>query len=65
MTKTKTVTLALALTGLTGCEMVDPSNLFGQDYYNFGVANPPNTQSFSSYPQLEGISVVVKVGMNF
>ena len=65
MTKTKTVTLALALTGLTGCEMVDPSNLFGQDYYNFGVGSPPNTQPFSSYSQPDGTSVVVKVGMNF
>ena len=65
MIKTKTVTLALALTGLTGCEMVDPSNLFGQDYYNFGVGSPPNTQSFISYPQPDGTSVVVKVGMNF
>ncbi len=64
MTKTKTVTLALALTGLTGCEMVDPSNLFGQDCYNFGVGSPPNTQPFSSYPQPDGTSVVVKVGMN-
>ncbi len=64
MTKTKTVMLALALTALTGCEVVDPSNLFGQDYYNFGVANPPNTQSFSSYPQSDGTSVVIKVGMN-
>ncbi len=65
MTKTKTVALALALTGLTGCEMVDPSNLFGQDYYNFGVGSPPNTKSFSSYPQPDGTSVVVKGGMNF
>ncbi len=64
MTKTKTVMLALALTGLTGCEMVDPSNLFGQDCYNFGVDSPPNTPSFSSYPQPDGTSVVVKVGMN-
>ena len=65
MTKTKTVTLALALTALTGCEMVDPSNLFGQDYYNFGVGSPPNTQSLNSYPQPDGTSVVVKVGMKF
>ncbi len=64
MTKTKTVTLALALTGLTGCEMVDPSNLFGQEYYEFGVGSPPNTQHFSSYPQLDS-SVVVTLGMNF
>ena len=65
MIKTKTVTLALALTGLTGCEIVDPSNLFGQDYYNFGVGSPPNTQYFSSYPLPDGTSAVVKVGMNF
>ena len=64
MIKTKTVTLALALTGLTGCEMVDPSNLFGQDYYNFGVGSPSNTQPFSSYPQSDGTSIVIKVGMN-
>ncbi len=64
MTKTKTVALALALTALTGCEMVNPSNLFGQDCYNFGVDSPPNTPSFSSYPQPDGTSVVVKVGMN-
>ncbi len=64
MTKTKTVTLALALTGLTSCEMVDPSNLFGRDNYNFGVGSPPNTQPFSSYPQPDGTSVVVKVGMD-
>ena len=64
MIKTKTVTLALALTGLTGCEMVDPSNLFGQDYYNFSVGSPPNIQHFSSYPQSDGTSVVIKVGMN-
>ena len=65
MTKTKTVTLALALTGLMGCEMVDPSNLFGQEYYEFGVGSPPNTQHFSSYPQLDGTSVIVTLGMNF
>ena len=59
MIKTKTVTLALALTGLTGCEMVGPSNLFGQDYYEIGVGSPPNTQPFSSYPQSDGTSVVV------
>ncbi len=64
MTKTKTVMLALALTGFTGCEIVDPSNLFGQDYYNFGVGSPRNTQPFSSYPQSDGTSVVIKVGMN-
>ncbi len=65
MTKTKTVTLALALTGLTGCEMVGPSNLFGQDYYNISVGSPHNTQPFSSYTQSDGTSAVVKVGMNF
>ena len=65
MTKTKTVTLALALTGLAGCEAVDPFNLSRQDYYEFGIGSPSNTKSFSSYPQLDGISAVVKVGMNF
>jgi len=64
MTKTKTVMLALVLTALTGCEVVDPSNLFGQDYYNFGVGSPSNTQPFSSYPQSDGTSIVIKVGMN-
>ncbi len=65
MTKTKTVTLALALTGLTGCEMVGPSNPFGQEYYEFGVGSPPDTQHFSSYPQLDGIGLIVSLGMNF
>ncbi len=65
MTNTKTVMLALALTGLTGCEMVDPFNLFGQDYYNFGVGSPPNTKSFSSYPQLDGTGLTVTLGMFF
>ncbi len=32
MIESKTVALALALTGLAGCEVVDPSNLFRQDY---------------------------------
>ena len=45
--------------------MVGPSNLFGQDYYEIGVGSPPNTQPFSSYPQSDGTSVVVKVGMKF
>ncbi len=65
MIKTKTVALALALTGLMGCEMVDPSNMFGQDYYNFGVGGLPNAQSIISYPLPDSTSVVVKVGMNF
>ncbi len=68
MTKTKTVTLALAVAGLTGCETVDPFNLFGQEYqeyYEFDVGSPPNTQPFSSYPQSDGTSVDVKVRMNF
>ncbi len=64
MIKTKTVALALALTGLAGCEAADPFNLFGQDYYEFGVGSPPNTQHFSSYPQSDGTSIVIKVGMN-
>ncbi len=64
MIESKTVALALALTGLAGCEVVDPSNLFRQDYYNFGVGSPPNTQHFGSYPQTDGTSVVFKVGMN-
>ena len=64
MIKTKTVALALALTGLAGCEAADPFNLFGQDYYKLGVGSPPNTQPFSSYPQSDGTSIVIKVGMN-
>ncbi len=64
MIKTKTVTLALALTALTGCEAMDPSNLFDQDHYEFGIGSPPNTPHFSSYPQSDGTSVVIKVGMN-
>ncbi len=64
MIKTKTVALALALTGLAGCQAADPFNLFRQDYYEFGIGSPPNTQSFSSYPQPDGTSVVVRVGMN-
>ncbi len=63
MIKTKTVALTLALTGLAGCEAVDPFNLFGKEDYKLGVASPPNTQSFSSYPQPDGTSVVIKVGM--
>ncbi len=63
MIKTKTVALALALTGLAGCETADWSNLFDQDYYKLGVGSPPNTQPFSSYPQSDGTSVVIKVGM--
>ncbi len=65
MIKAKTVTLALALTGLTGCEMVDLSNLIGQDHYNFGVGSLPNTQSSISYPLPDSTNVVVKVRMNF
>ena len=65
MIKTKIVALALALTGLTSCETADRSNLFDQDYYKFGVGSPPNTQIFSSYPQSDGTSVVIKVGRKF
>ncbi len=65
MIKTKTVVLALALTGLTGCEAADPFNLFRQDHYEFGIGSPPNTQHSSSYPQSDGTSVVIKVGMKF
>ena len=63
MIKTKTVALALALTGLAGCETADPFNLFRQDTYEFGVGSPPNTQNFSSYPQSDGTSIVIRVGM--
>ncbi len=63
MIKFKTVALALALTGLAGCEAADPFNLFGQDYYKLGVGSPPNTQPFSSYPQSDGTSIVIKVEM--
>ncbi len=63
MIKTKIVALALALTGLASCETADRSNLFDQDYYKFGVGGAPNTQSFSSYPQSDSTSVVIKVGM--
>ncbi len=63
MIKTKTVALALALTGLTGCEAAAPFNLFGQEDYKLGVGSPLNTQPFSSYPQPDGTSVVIKVGM--
>ena len=63
MIKTKTVALALALTGLAGCEAADPFDLFRQDFYEFGVGSPRNTQPFSSYPQSDGTSVVIKVGM--
>ncbi len=63
MIKTKTVALALALTGLAGCEAADPFNLFGRDYYEFDVGSPPNTPHFSSYPQSDGTSFVIKVGM--
>ncbi len=65
MIKTKMVALALALTGLTSCETADRSNLFDQDYYKLGVGSPPNTQIFSSYPQSDGTSVVIKVGRKF
>ena len=63
MINTKTVALALALAGLTGCEAADPFNLFGQEDYKLGVGSPPNTQPFSSYPQPDGTSVVIKVEM--
>jgi len=63
MIKTKIVALALALTGLASCEMVDPSNLFDQDNYKLGIGRPSNTQSFASYPQPDGTSFVIKVGM--
>ena len=49
MIKTKTVALALALTGLAGCEAADRFNLFRQEDYKLGVGSPPNTQNFSSY----------------
>ena len=48
MIKTKTVALALALTGLSACEAADPFNLSGQEDYKLGVGRPPNTQPFSS-----------------
>ena len=64
MIKSKTVALALALTGLAGCEAADPSNLFGQDYYNIGVGSPSITHHFGSYAKSDGASVVIKVGMN-
>ena len=63
MIKTKTVALALALTGLAGCGAADPFNLFDQEDYKLGVGSPPNTQPFSSYPQPDGTSIVIKVGM--
>lgn len=63
MIKTKTVALALALTGLAGCETAGVSNLFDQDYYKLSICSPPNTQPFSSYPQSDGTSFVIKVGM--
>ncbi len=63
MIKTKTVALALALTGLSGCEAADPFNPSGQEDYKLGVGSPPNTQPFSSYPQPDGTSVVIKVGV--
>ncbi len=63
MIKTKPVALALALTGLAGCEAADPFNLLGQEDYKLGVGSPPNTQPFSSYPQPDGTSVVIKVGV--
>ncbi len=63
MIKTKTIVLALALTGLAGCVAADPFNPFGQDTYKLGVGSPPNTQPFSSYPQPDGTGVVVKVGV--
>ena len=63
MIKTKTVALALALTGLAGCETADVSNLFDQDRYKLGIGSATNTQPFSSYPQSDGTSFVIKVGM--
>ncbi len=63
MIKTNTVALALALTGLSGCEAADPFNLLGQEDDKLGVGSPPNTQPFSSYPQPDGTSVVIKVGV--
>ena len=63
MIKTKTVALALALTGLAGCETADVSKLFDQDRYKLGVGSATNTQPFSSYTQSDGISFVIKVGM--
>ena len=60
---TKTVALALALTGLAGCETADVSNLFDQDRYKLGIGSATNTQPFSSYPQSDGTSFVIKVGM--
>ena len=63
MIKTKTVALALALTGLAGCEAADPFNLLVQEDYKLGVGSPRNTQPFSSYPQPDGTSIVIKVGM--
>ena len=64
MIKTKTVALALALTGLSACEAADPFNLSGQEDYKLGVGSPPNTQPFSSYPQPDGTGVAIRVGMN-
>ena len=64
MIKTKTIVLALALTGVTGCEAADPFNPFGQDYYKLGAGSSPNTQPFSSYPQSDGTGVAFRVGMN-
>ena len=63
MIKIKTVALALALTGLSGCGAVAPFNLLGQEDYKLGVGTPPNTQPFSSYPQPDGTSVVIKVAV--
>ena len=63
MIKTKTVALALALTGLASCEIADRSNLFDQDYYKLGVGSARNTQPFTSYPQSDGTSVVIKMGL--
>ena len=61
MIKTKTVALALALTGLSGCEAANLFNLLRQQDYKLGIGSPPNTQPFSSYPQPDGTSVVIKV----
>ena len=65
MIKTRTIALALGLTGLAGCEAVDPFNLFRRDNYELSVGSPPNTQPFTLYSQSDGTSVVIKVGMKF
>ncbi|MFQ5619335.1 MAG: hypothetical protein ACE5FR_10210 [Rhodospirillales bacterium] len=64
MIKTKTVALALALTGLAGCEAVNRPDVFDQDLYKLGVSSARNAQPFSFYPQSDGTSLVIKVGFN-